>query len=575
MPQGQVRVSWWVCDEQVDARQLEARRGDALLQNHLVTVAIRSPWVSLSRLDRPGGSLIDFAPVGGRDWVLEALPELSGTPTGLELLDDGVRVVGTDLTWRLDPDRPVVWMESDAQALELQGDRRHEPLGAGWYRDDQRLWTDGVVVEDTGGLLVLAQVHELWVGDRQDLHAALYDTPVSGSCPGDRVEVRLGGEVVAWLDADFEDTVPAGALLVCTAEGYEEGPEVAPGADLELSLGEGGRTWARAVSWEGQDIPAVAENAQGRWAVSPGGAWIPTPDPVTLSRGPGWSSQAGPEAVLQRLVPQDWLLADLFREAMPSVYSRVEAGDDLMMAAAEGVTFAVQAAPDEIGRPYANSWFGRWIRAEAGSWAATTDYGELLSWPHSRNARLAAHGAVAWQGLGALDLLAVARGPSPRLTVVEPAWVEAAGHPVHWQPAPDLLRMRDLSSLGLLMGLLDADAGLGVVGPATWLDVAPQPLPGVQEVERVLVEGRSVASSGPLLILEAAPGLDPTAGPVPVTVRLYAGEGRVDLRVDGALVESRLMRAGDRFTMDVEGERWALATLEGQGWAVSAPLSLR
>ena len=54
-----------------------------------------------------------------------------------------------------------------------------------------------------------------------------------------------------------------------------------------------------------------------------------------------------------------------------------------------------------------------------------------------------------------------------------------------------------------------------------------------------------------------------------------AGAGQVDLRVDGVVVESRRMRSGDRFAMDIEGDRWALATLEGDDWAVSAPLSLR
>ncbi len=569
-------MKWWACSEDEQAQNFEARKGDALLQNHLLSVAIRSPWVSLSRLDQPGGTLIDAGPIEGRDWVLEGIPTFQGTPTGLTLLDDGVAVEGTDVVWRLDPELPLITLESASGELWLQGDRRHEPLGPGWYRNDQRLITDGLVVEDTGGVLVLSGVTRIWVGEAPGIHALLYDLPVSGTCSGDRVKVLLEGEEVAWLEPTFEDTVPSGSLLVCSAAGFEDGEPVEAARDLELSPGEGGLTWVRASAPGDRDIPALASNADGRWPVPPGGAWIPTLDPVEVSRGPGWSSVVGTEVVLERLVPEDWLLADLFREAMPSINTRTEAGDDLQLAAAEGIGFAVQSAPDEIGRPYTTSWFERWIRAQAGSWAATDSFGALLSWPHNSNPRKAAHGAVPWQGLSPSDLLAMASGPDRRLTVVEPAWVEAAGHPAHWDPMPDLLRLDGLEELELLFTLLDAGVSLGVAGPATWLPVLPEPLPGIEECERALIEDRSVASSGPLLVLSDNEFLLPQPGlPYPITVDLFAGGGTVEVYVDGALVHSEEMTHGQSFALDILGERWALAVLRGQDWTVSAPLSLR
>ena len=88
---GTVRVKWYACAEEIDAQQFEARRGDVLLQSAHLSVAIRSPWVSLTRLDRPGGTLIDAAGPGQNDWVLEALPDME-QGTGFTLLDDGVAV---------------------------------------------------------------------------------------------------------------------------------------------------------------------------------------------------------------------------------------------------------------------------------------------------------------------------------------------------------------------------------------------------------------------------------------------------------------------------------------------------
>jgi hypothetical protein len=571
-----VRVKYWACVEEQNAGQFEARRGDVLLQSSLLTVAIRSPWVSLTRLDEPGGTLVDAAPAGDVDWVLEAIPDFDGQPTGLTLLEDGVAVDGTSVVWRLDPDEPRLFLEG-SPSLELQGDRRHEPVGPGFYRDDQRVLTDGTVLEDTGGTLLIEGVTSFWIGDRQDIHARLYDTFVSGTCEGDRVEARLDGETVAWLAADFEDHVPAGSELVCVAEGHADGQPSPTGTELTLSPGDGGLVWVRVGGPE--DIPAVVETAEGRWPVKPGGDWIPATGPARIHHGPGWSVWEGElqeenEVALVRRVPEDWLLVDLYREAMPSVRTRIEAGDELQLAAAEGVGFAVQSAPDEVGRPYTNDWFAREMRAVAGSWAVTDDYGTVLAWPVSRNARRAAHGAVPWHGLGPLDLLAVARDPARRLVAVDPTWVQAAGPSAQWNPLPDLLRVSGAADLPMVSSLLDADLSIGLLGPSTWLPIPHFPLPGVAEVERALLMDRSVASSGPVLTLTPREQLGPL-GAQPLDITLFAGEGDVALVVDGVEVARNRLNEGDTWRVEVRGERWALALLDDQDWAFSAAVSLR
>jgi len=574
---GTVRVKWYACAEEIDAQQFEARRGDVLLQSAHLSVAIRSPWVSLTRLDRPGGTLIDAAGPGQSDWVLEALPDMD-QGTGFTLLDDGVAVDGTDIVWRLDPHEPIVYLEG-SERVELQGDRRHVPVGPGFYRDTIRVVTDGEVVEDLGGLQVLDGVTRFWIGERSRIHALIYDTPVSGSCYGERVEAWVGGERVALLPADFDDHVPADAQLVCAADGYASSEPVPPGLNLDLSVGEGARPWVRVGGPE--DMPAVVESEQGRFVVPPGGGRVPVSGVVTVHHGPGWSSWTGEldeenDILLERRVPEGWLLADLYREAMPSIYTRIEAGDELQLAAGEGVHFAVQSAPDEVGRPYATLWWKREIRFAAGSWAMTDDYGTLLSWPVSRNAKRAAHGAVPWQDAGVHDVLALARDPARRLVAVEPAWVEAAGLPATWAPVPDLLRVSGPQDLDMVMDLLDADLSIGLVGPSTWLPLLADPLPGLAEIERALLEDRSVASSGPVLDLQRTyDGVGPEGG-APLSVHLYGDDGTVTLFVDGELVATQDLDHGERWSVEVQGQRWALALFQSdEHWAFSAPRSLR
>jgi hypothetical protein len=214
------------------------------------------------------------------------------------------------------------------------------------------------------------------------------------------------------------------------------------------------------------------------------------------------------------------------------------------------------------------------MRAVAGSWAVTDDYGTVLAWPVSRNARRAAHGAVPWHGLGPLDLLAVARDPARRLVAVDPTWVQAAGPSAQWNPLPDLLRVSGAADLPMVSSLLDADLSIGLLGPSTWLPIPHFPLPGVAEVERALLMDRSVASSGPVLTLTPREQLGPL-GAQPLDITLFAGEGDVALVVDGVEVARNRLNEGDTWRVEVRGERWALALLDDQDWAFSAAVSLR
>ena len=126
------------------------------------------------------------------------------------------------------------------------------------------------------------------------------------------------------------------------------------------------------------------------------------------------------------------------------------------------------------------------------------------------------------------------------------------------------------------MDLLDADLSIGLVGPSTWLPLLADPLPGVVEIERALLEDRSVASSGPVLqILRPHDGVGPEGG-APLSLQLYGDDGTVTLFVDGEVVATQAVDHGETWSVEVQGQRWALAVFQSdEHWAFSAPLSLR
>ena len=545
------------------------------MQNSMVTAVIRSPSESLTVLGAPGGSLVDFAPVGDWDRLWEAVPVVDGgwnQGVETELGEDFIQV--GSVRWTLPPDVP--WLEvSGADGLWLHGDRRSLALGSDFVRGDLLYGTDGVLVEDLGGAQRIDGVTRVLVGPWDEVRRELYTHPVSGSCEGDQVDVLDGaGERVAILAPEFDAVVPESSqTLVCRSSGYTDGDPVVVGEGLTLPLGGFGELLVRAVDEQGHELPVVVEVGDEETPVTRRAA-VPTGEgtfEVRVHHGPGYtewsetvevSGSVSLEVVLERLVPGDLVLADLFRAPFPSRVSRVEQNEDIEIAAAGGIDFIVQAPPDEIGRPYQSDWTSREARVRVGSLALTADVGRVWSWPWSANDKRAGHGAVRWEGLDASDLLAVADGyDSPnRVLVVDATWVEAAGNSALWPEDPDLLLLESLDDLDTYFGLLDQGLRVGVAGPLTWTPADTSAgLPSVAAMERGLVTGQSLATTGPYFSWEVQEATLPTPG-----YRVYLSVD-AELWADGGLVASG---AGWH---RVSAERWLVVVLRGEDWAFSSP----
>ncbi|MFT4979222.1 MAG: hypothetical protein ACI8S6_005132, partial [Myxococcota bacterium] len=131
--------------------------------------------------------------------------------------------------------------------------------------------------------------------------------------------------------------------------------------------------------------------------------------------------------------------------------------------------------------------------------------GSPSAWPWSSSVNQPAHGAVAWAGRSAEDLLAIMSRRDSRTLMVTPEWLAAAGPPAEWLPAPDLLQIEGLDDLEAVAAAFDAWLPLSLVGPLTWVDGLDPRDPFTEvDVEAGLLAGRTTATSGPRLHLSVS-----------------------------------------------------------------------
>lgn len=578
LDEGEVRAGPWACDDELMSGA-SGRRGDWVLQNHLVTAVVRNPAESFSLVDVSGGGLVDFAAWDGVDRLWEAQPVIDGEwleVTETEYGDDDgawIRLTGPqgEVTWRLPADERFI--ELSGADLWLHGDRRSERLASGVLRNTSMIVTDGQRVQDLGGAQLFTDVTRIWTGSLEAVHTAIGGVAASGSCDGDGVDVWVGAERTGRLPSEFDALVPADALLVCTGEGFADGSPSAPGSALELGVGDAGELELRVVG-EGHELPVVVTIDGQAVGVSPRRDVVPTGAgrfDVQVDAGPEWAGWSGQVDVVgdtvlelsleRRFATPDHVLADLFQAPFPSYDSALEQNDALRLAAGQGVGVVVQAPIDEVGRPYQGDWTERHTRAVVGSRTAS-GHGSVWSWPWESSDKKSGHGAVKWTDLDAHGVLAQAKGYADpdRVAVVDTTWIAAAGLPATWPEDPDALRLADLSDLDSLFELLDAEVRVAVAGPWTWIE-ADDTLgpPSMAALDRAVVQGRTVATTGPLVTLRRV------ALPQDHW-QIVASSGSTELWVDGVMV------AEDERVVPFVGQRWAVAVVRGEDWAVTSPV---
>jgi len=542
----------------------DTRAGDWLLQNALVRYVIRGAHGPLTRLEGAGGTVIDAAPVGADDVLIEATPTLDGRwfddveitawneedRAGVTLsgtLDDGLE---RSLTYTLNADDRLLYLSEPSELLVVA------PPGSALVGPTCEAGADGLdpgqadlfgatgEAEDLGGWMRWEGADALVAGAREDVGAALWPTglDVSGRAEGTWVEATDAENVLLArlpvIDGAFAGLVPVETLtLRAAAEGYGPGASARPGPDLDLSLGAQGVLRVRVVDQDGEDLPATLIWNGAPYPLAAGGgdaAVGPGLGDATLWAGPACEALSLAGLSVSGVVDLDAtlscpvtpaVLAWLGREAWPDRDERRRPEDLLFSALAEGVGYAVLGADDEVATAALDRHTGDLLLAEAGSIADTDTLDQVLAWPWSQDDRAPAHGAVDWHDASASTLIGAMSNVNDRIAVVQPAWVEAAGAPSTWRLSPRALRLGSLADLPTYEALLDAWVPVAAVGPRAWLDGLPDERSAV-DAEAALVEGRTTATNGPRIVLrvrDQGPGgeIELTGTPV-ISLRVEA-----------------------------------------------------
>ncbi|MFN7142536.1 MAG: hypothetical protein ACK4YP_02075 [Myxococcota bacterium] len=553
-----------------------------MIENAYARFVIRGTYAALTRLEEEGGTVVDAAVPGGTDVLLEYLPEADRTAIVAVNEDGEARLELPGVTYRLGADDDVLWIDGATEG-SLQGVpdafRTGSTLVDG---DDAFLGADGFGFSG-GSALPLTEVTRLalspeglWPdGERYTLEV-----------DADLVAARLEGAEVARVevvDGVLDTWLPAGVTFQAEREGcaYEG---ITPRGCGFLQL--------RVADDAGNDLPAIVSDGRGLTIPVPkGGGRVPLgPDPkrIWVWAGPAYTAaqlslpggdSEGAVTLHRAFDTDNRVLAAMAVEVAPDAGSATAPLRATSELAAEGVGFVVLLADDEVASAEVDAHDD--VFAVAGSRAAEAVY----SWPWSPNGRKAAHGAVPWQGLGALDLLAAMEGgrSAGRLTVVEPFWIQRAvieADPDAWDPRPDAVWLKDLMALQDYLTLLDAWVDVAPVGPRTWIETEGDD--NVAAYEAGIVDGRTTAGTGPRLALSL---LEKVEGGWKVDVTLDAP------RWMGMYEVALWTKVGDELH-PVEGPgRWKWTVPDGatyvvavakgrsarpwepvEAWAVSAPL---
>ena len=343
------------------------------------------------------------------------------------------------------------------------------------------------------------------------------------------------------------------------------------GSDSVLFLGEEGGFLTSSNTWEedGQRLE------MGELLLDLGGAvWMDGREVVIDFSAP--SSEEEPGSDLDPSAnwrPEGFARVDFQTHAYPSRDSRVDALSAQNASAQSGAALTLLTAIDEVVVLKENDEAPN--RVLSASLAKTLMEGSVLSWPWAPKNHRPAHGAIPWEGLGALDVLALAKAGDSRRGLVDLDWVNAAGPMEDWNPVPELVWLDGLSDFHEMRARWNWGASLGFAGPVTWVPVATVELPSLAELERPLLQQRSVAGNGPVLDVERLVGEDSSWDQLTVSVQLDQAQSNVMLSVwsPNHLLDERVFsEAADvlEWVTQVPSHLDVWVSFEGDGWAVSS-----
>ena len=530
--------------------------GDYLIAGPDLRVVVRNEQSALTTIGVAGGTVIDAAAWGERDYVHELIPLVDDgwlRDVDVELLDDGIAVQGVPapllelpggaaggprmtITWRLDGDRVTA---EGADALLVRADHALQPPAGESELIDAAIAVDGLL--DVPSLVVAA-------GDSVSVTTAqgaisLWNpqgSRVSGVAPGaDRL--WLTGDTgtlqyeVAVRDGGFDLRVgPDVTRVQAVGPGRAPSPRVPVASGLDLALGAtgevevlpsfGGREHPVRVAWRELDDPpdhlrhTVLPPRGGVLPTGPGRVFVFVSDADRTSTvhevmvPDGGSATLEPDlaGLLSPRVDVAWAAngnhADAF---VPLTDTR-----RLESLAAAGVRWAALVGDNRVGT-VPDDLPAHLPHAITGARLELRDGGELVVWPLRANVRRGGRGAPNVADLPLADAIAAA-GADRRQVLVELEMLDRLGTPGLVTPRPTHVALAAPGSDGPVDGRwaplwrwYDAGVPIVPVGDRVLVDV-PDPLrASATELQAALVRGRVMASSGAdvwLTVGDAGPG---------------------------------------------------------------------
>jgi hypothetical protein len=346
------------------------------------------------------------------------------------------------------------------------------------------------------------------------------------------------------------------------------------GADGQLFLGEPGGVLSSEGLWSfagvGVDLVPVVSDLGG--AVVSGASVL------------SWAIVAPTEPEVQPPEPEEWkpngmVRVDLGGRSFPSRDSRLSPKASQALAREKGAALLVLGALDEVGVPDVEA--NEAIRVVGASEARAPGMGRVLAWPFAPKNHRPAHGAVPWEGLTAVEVLAVAKGDAAnRLTMVDVDWLLAAGPVEQWDPLPDFIWVEDLAAFHFLRSIWQEGLPLGTVGEMTWIPVSDPNLPSLAALHRPLIALQSSAGTGPALVVDRFETDDDSLDRVEVALQMESVGDVQRLRFWSAnqLLGERELEAGETRSsvqfwvpshrdiwVSAEGEKWGLSSVQLAG----------
>ena len=462
LSQGEVRARYLGCSEELLPKG-HARRGDLVLENSQTRWIFRLPPVSLTEGFGGGIHLIDAAPVGHNDGILELLPmndgsaisseyfELTQTAENIELLVEGADQAGLWHTIRYN-------LRADSNHLEVFGAEEWKltPLH-GWenrfvYHNPKEDWVFALQNTDQQDRIHLSFWEEIY----RDLDPA--SSWAEGESDGDWVANNNARLPVT--NGTYQGYLPQG-MLSAEKQGCVPG-DPAPENPMTGSCGS---LRIRAQDVQNNSLALEVITPENKIFIPKSGAKIPL-DP-SVERFDIWAGYAHERQTIERsaadqennlllyrAIPNHYLLLfedNAFPQSSLSLPKNHLNADRIIQSAQNQIplhTSAEQLNPDLV----------------AASWNDG-----ILSWPWSPKLNKPALGAAP-AGLSAEELLIFSL-KSNRSAAISPQWLSIAPDPVLWSKQPDYLWLEDHSDLHIFMDLLTLGIAPIPISKVNWLHV--------------------------------------------------------------------------------------------------------